>query len=235
MIKRLLPVLILFMLPLQAAALFDTATDLYNKGDYLGAAAIYEARIESADVRGQNNPFLFYNLGNSYFKAGDIDRAILNYYRAFNILPRDRNIRGNLAFAMASTGQSLAPEGMPDIVFNLYHYFSITELKGLLWLAVWLFAAALCVYIFTRRKRVLIAAAIALIFFGTWYLMRLPAASERKAVVIMPRAEVRSGPGDSFPVSLSLPRAYIVVITDAKGDFAEVSGGWILKKSIEEI
>jgi len=226
MIKRFLFIFI-FLLPLSAGP------QLYDSGDYLGAAAQYEAQIKSG--RGQSNPFLYYNLGNSYFKAGEIDKAIINFYRAFNILPRDRDIRGNLAFALASTGQRLAPEGMPAIAFNLYHFFSITELKGIVWLAVWLFAGTLCVYPFTRRKRMLFIAGAVLIFFGAWYLMRLPEAGQRKAVVIVPRAEVRSGPGDSFPVSLSLPRAYIVVITDTKGDFAEVAGGWVLKKSIEEI
>jgi len=222
-----------FILLLPACAF----ANLYDSGDYHGAAAQYEAQIKLAQAAGQNNAFLYYNLGNSYFKAGEIDKAILNFYRAFNLLPRDSDIRGNLAFALASTGQQLGPEGPAAIAFNLYHYLSIKELKGITWLLVWLFAGALGVYAFTRYKdkRALFAVGALLLVFSAWYLMRLPAANERKAVVVVPRAEVRSGPGENFPVNLNLPRAYIVVITDAKGDFAEVSGGWVLRKSIEEI
>ena len=49
----------------------------YIKDDYATAIQIYESLLkngESADV--------YYNLGNSYYKAGEIAKAVLNYERA---------------------------------------------------------------------------------------------------------------------------------------------------------
>ena len=49
----------------------------YIKEDYAAAIQIYEALLkngEAADV--------YYNLGNSYYKIGEIAKAVLNYERA---------------------------------------------------------------------------------------------------------------------------------------------------------
>ena len=46
---------------------------------------------ESADI--------YYNLGNSYYKIGDIAKAILNYERALILKPANKDIRSNLEIA----------------------------------------------------------------------------------------------------------------------------------------
>jgi tetratricopeptide (TPR) repeat protein len=243
--RSLLLTAALTLLPLFAGAQsFDAAAEAYNAGDYLGAALKYEEQIKSQPA-GYQNPYLYYNLANSYFKAGDPDKAVVNYYRAFNLLPRDKDIRSNLTFALDSTGQRLVPEGVPQTAFNIYYYLSVTELKGMLWAGVWFFALCLCVYAFTAGRGAaragLIFAGVFLALCALWYFARLPAASAVMAVSAAARLEVRSGPGENFPVSLSLPRAYLVKITDAKGDWAEIeinpgnATGWVLKKQIEEI
>ncbi|MDR0952579.1 MAG: hypothetical protein LBM71_00050 [Elusimicrobiota bacterium] len=248
--KNLAPLILffslLFALPPKAVAQQPKTADAqssYDNGSYITAAELYENQIAAGDT---SNPYLYYNLANSYFKAGDPDKAIINYYRAFKLLPRDKDIRGNLAFALADTGQRLTPEGVPATAFNLYHFFSLGELKGLMWAGLWLFAFALMFFVLSDRKvlgkKLLIIAAILTVFFGGWHLLRLPSESKRLAVVVAPRAEVRSGPGDSFVVSLNVPRAHLVSIIDSKGDWAQVEvnsqaqgSGWVLKNTIEEI
>lgn len=42
---------------------------------------------------------LFYNLGNAYFKAGELGRAVLNYNRAQKLMPYDKDVTYNLAVA----------------------------------------------------------------------------------------------------------------------------------------
>ena len=57
----------------------------YIKEDYAAAIQIYEALLkngEAADV--------YYNLGNSYYKIGEIAKAVLNYERALLITTRKR-------------------------------------------------------------------------------------------------------------------------------------------------
>ncbi|MDR1123202.1 MAG: tetratricopeptide repeat protein [Elusimicrobiota bacterium] len=240
---KILPLLIIFLLA--HFCVYAQAAELYNKGDYGGAAAKYEELLETAPD-GRENPYLYYNLANSYFKAGEPDKAVINYYRAFNILPRDKDIKRNLAFALNAAGQRLAPEGVPPAAFDIYYWFSMGELKGLLWFFAWFFALALCAYAFLPRKKwflkILFLSGACIVLCGLWYFARLRDAGLRRAVATAPRAEVRSGPGENFPVSLSLPRAYLVIITDTKGDWAEVeapaaqnASGWVLKTQIEEI
>ncbi len=54
------------------------ANDLYSKGDYKAAAEEYENIIAAKSVA----PELYYNLGNAYYKSGEIGHAILNYERS---------------------------------------------------------------------------------------------------------------------------------------------------------
>ena len=235
--------LLLLALPLCAEekAAERSAAEKYNSGDYLGAVELYQQEAE-ADP---GNPYVLYNLANSYFKSGDGDKALVYYFRAFKILPRDADIRHNLSFALQSTGQKLVPDGIPDMAFNLYHYYSLAELKGLCALFAWLSAILLMIYLFGGKNgkvkgAVLICGGI-FILLGIWLLARYPSDTQRVAVVTVPRAELRSGPGDNFPVSVTVPRAHLLLIEDGKGEWDKVSikdtnsSGWVLNKSIEEI
>ena len=237
--KRLLLLIILFM-PCAATAA-QSAQELYDKGDYSAAIAEYK----NMAAQDKENPYILYNLGNSHFKAGETDKAIINYYRAWQILPRDKDIQANLAFALNSTGQKFIPEGVPRAVFNLYHYFSLRELRGVFWGFAWVFAVLFAFYFLTGKKafvkKALILNTVLLVLACVWYFSMMPSQALSRAVVVVPRAEVRSGPGDNFPVSLSIPRAHIVTVTDTKGGWAAVeagrerTSGWVLKTSIEEI
>ena len=81
----------------------------YVKNDYASAIQIYEALLkgEAAEV--------YYNLGNSYYKAGDIAKAILNYERALLIQPGNADIRANLEIARAKTIDKVIP--VPEVFF----------------------------------------------------------------------------------------------------------------------
>jgi tetratricopeptide (TPR) repeat protein len=74
------------------AALFAAGNAAYEAGAYVDAIDRYQqtasAGIENAD--------LFYNLGNAYFKTGDLGRAVLWYERALRLEPRSNDVRANL-------------------------------------------------------------------------------------------------------------------------------------------
>ena len=80
-------------LPLYAST-FAQANDFYQQSDYEQAAQLYEqcvAQSPSADA--------YYNLGNAYFKQGNLSHAILAYERSLRLNPRDKDCKHNLAFA----------------------------------------------------------------------------------------------------------------------------------------
>ncbi len=232
---------LLFSLCCFAQEQTKTAQDLFNEGNYLGAVAEYQKLIDS----GNKNSYAYYNLANSYFKAGDLDKAIVNYYRAFRLNPRDRDIINNLSFALKKTGQTLIPESMPKSVFLLYNYFSLSEIKGLAFICLWLVAISFTFFVSFKYRpfllKILIVNLCLLIFFTGYYFFRSKQDLQELAVVVAPRAELRSGPSENFPVALNVPRAQLLKVNDKKGNWLEVttdSGNtftWVQKKYIEII
>lgn len=93
------------------------ADSAYIRNDFTTAIQIYEMILrtgESADI--------YYNLGNSYYKIGDIAKAILNYERALILKPANKDIRSNLEIARAKT---------VDKVTDVPELFFITWLKSI--------------------------------------------------------------------------------------------------------
>lgn len=70
------------------------ANQLYKQGQYGDAAKLYENVLTKGVA-----PELYYNLGNSYFKADEIGLAILNYERALRLDPGYDDARYNLKIA----------------------------------------------------------------------------------------------------------------------------------------
>ncbi len=217
------------------------AQKAYNQGDYLQAAQIYNAQLKETP---KPSAALYYNLANSYYKLGLTPKALANYYKAWRLNPRDNDIRHNLIFVMAQNAQNLIPTDVPASAFNLFFYLSIIELEGLLWLLGWLFVIVLIIFLITNNKKikqVLILLGIGIILIGAWYCARLPFDTKPLAVVNKKQAEVRSGPGENFPVNLSVPRNHIVQIKDKKDTWAQIlipsenTQGWVLKEDLEEI
>ena len=72
------------------------ANQQYADGNYAEAAQIYEEMIAV-----QPNAEVYYNLGNAYFKQGELAQAILAYERCLRLDPRNKDAKYNLAFAQS--------------------------------------------------------------------------------------------------------------------------------------
>lgn len=77
----------------------------YQDGDYRAAIESYEAVLEA----GFRSAGLEYNLGNAYFKAGELGRAILHWERGLELSPSDPDIRANLELARSLTVDAVEP------------------------------------------------------------------------------------------------------------------------------
>ncbi|MFD2146620.1 tetratricopeptide repeat protein [Mucilaginibacter antarcticus] len=71
----------------------------YAKGQYKEAIASYQSVING----GQQSAALFYNLGNAYFKSGELPSAILYFEKARLLSPGDEDINHNIRFASTRT------------------------------------------------------------------------------------------------------------------------------------
>lgn len=76
---------------LNTAQLADSA---YNKEDYQLAVELYNQAL----AENGRNANLYYNLGNAWYRRGNIAQAILNYERALRVDPSFSDARTNLNF-----------------------------------------------------------------------------------------------------------------------------------------
>ena len=239
--KRLLPLLLIALLVAKAAASeqqLSQAEELYRLGKFSAALGTYEEIVKNHP----KDPFLYYNIGNCYFKMGSKGLAAANYYRAFELAPRDEDIRHNLALVLAQSGEKFVPAGVPVVLHRAFFALSLAELKGLVYLLFWGLCFLVLVGVLRRRWNwyTTLVLFIFLVCAG-WLYTRERLSQEERAVIAAPVAEIRSGPGTNFPASASAAQGHLVVIEDAKDMWYEVIlkskgiKGWIEKNAVEKI
>ena len=214
------------------------AEQYYSQGKFSAALNLYEDELKTAP----NNPYVYYNIGNCYFKMGSMGLAVANYYRAFKLAPRDADIRHNLNLALENAGEHLVPRGMPEVLHKLFFLLSYSELKGVAMVCLGIFSLLLCVWLIQRRwaKAVWIGL-LAFVISGAWLYLRRGQEMQSLAVVATPTAELRSGPGTNFPASANLTHGHLVILQDSRNNWNEVVvksqgiQGWIKSESIEKI
>jgi len=89
-----------------AEELYFEANRAYKEDRYPEAIDGYLQLIGQGYVNGH----LYYNLGNAYFRAGQIGRAILNYKRARLLIPRDADLNFNLHYALDQTQDAISAD-----------------------------------------------------------------------------------------------------------------------------
>lgn len=86
-------------------AAFERGNRLYQENEFAGAVEAYEEVLEA----GYESVELLYNLGNAYFKTGNLGRSILSWERALRLRPRDPDARANLELARSLTADEIEP------------------------------------------------------------------------------------------------------------------------------
>lgn len=219
----------------------------YIKEDYATAAQIYEGLLsdgESADV--------YYNLGNSYYKLGEIAKSILNYERALLLQPGNGDIRANLEVARAKAIDKV--ELVPEIFFISWvkSLINIMSVDAWAWWGIvsfLFFIVALYLFIFSKQvvlKKIGFTASIVLLMITVCANIF---ASEQKehlvnrtsAIVMNPSVTVRSTPSESGTSLFILHEGRKVSIKDkSMREWTEISledgkVGWVPASSIEVI
>lgn len=220
------------------AADLQSAEELYRQGRFATALTEYEQLLQSYP----NDPNLYYNIGNCYFKMGSIGLATANYYRAFRLNPLDEDIRHNLALVLQQSGERLVPSGMPEILHKAFFGLTETELRGLLFVVFWLCCAVAGSWFIKRRwGKVALGTCVLLLLMVGWYAWRHYLEETPLAVVASPVAELRSGPGESFPASANIAQGHLLLLQDTKDQWQQVVvkaqgiKGWMKKDSLEKI
>ena len=215
-----------------SAELYDKAIELYESV-LLNYGKSYE---------------LYYNLGNSYYKAGKVAHAILNYERALLISPGDSDIRFNLEMAKLQTVDKIEP--LQEFFLNKW----VRSVRNLIGVDSWATLGIVCFVLFI--------CCLVLYFFSKWMSLKKTgfylgvvlfvivifanvfAHSQKKelvtrsgAIVFAPTVTVKSSPDNSGTDLFLLHEGTKVFIRLSVGDWNEIvledgNIGWVNKKDI---
>ena len=92
--------------------LWDKANTAYINAKYNDAITLYDSILNE----GYSSHELYYNLGNSYFKRGEIGDAILYYSKAEVLVPTDDDTRHNLAVVSNYVKDKIEP--IPELFLS---------------------------------------------------------------------------------------------------------------------
>lgn len=221
---------------------FVRANEYYSAKSYDSALAVYQA-IERTGVESAE---LNFNIGNCYFKSGDIGRAVVYYLRAKRLNPSDDDINANLSFAKGFSriqmeGVELNPvrtfiEGILDpLTLNLLGWIAsgcfilfvllLLSRFGLGWTVVSRSAIVFSVIL-------LVGSALSTTFkYRNDYLTK-------RGVVVSEDAPVLSEPTAQAQTELHGSPGLVVEILGASGDYYNVlfenkRRGWVAKGHLE--
>jgi tetratricopeptide (TPR) repeat protein len=245
-------IIILFLLTvtawsISAQEIIQQANEAYTQGEFTQAIELYQKAIEengiSADV--------YYNIGNSYYRANKIASAILYYERALLLSPGDKDIQFNLEIARLKTVDKIAPVGeffLTDWYNAVQNLFNTNRWSSIAWSCFILFVLGLTLFFFSRKiflKKLGFYAGLTL--FVLTILANIFAFSQKKkltdrntAIIFTPTVNIKSSPDNSGTDLFILHEGTKVDVKSQLGDWNEIETadgnvGWIKKEEIEII
>lgn len=113
-INRILGLLLLTLVVFSPARGFAAALSLTERGDSAYEAdnfVLAEQLYISALEKHGTSPSLYYNIGNAYYRQGNLGMAVVNYERALKLDPTDEDARANLEFVQGKLADKQFDDG----------------------------------------------------------------------------------------------------------------------------
>lgn len=175
----------------------------YQKDNFTAAEKFYLDAIK----HGGTSPAVFYNLGNTYYRLGNLGKAVVNYERALKLDPSDTDARENLEFVQGKLTDRQIDDGsiMTNIWNNMVEWYKADTWA---WIAILLFAVFIgcaAVYLFCEavivRKASFFGGIIVFLFTVVAVLISFSAANRVKstdyAIILPPAAQLSTSPREA--------------------------------------
>ena len=227
---------------------YQEGNRLYQESDFEDALASYLRLVEAGFESGE----VYYNIGNTYFKLGELAQAILYYERARRLLPGDEDVQVNLDLARSLTVDEIEP--LPRFwLFSAVEWW-VGLLPRTLLIAVvavsYLVGTGAVLLLILKRGvqvaawggRIALASGVVFLLFGLNLAVReFELGRAQEAVVFQPRVDVMSAPLDDETLTLfTVHEGTKVRIDRLSEEWAEVAledgrVGWVPVGVLETI
>lgn len=250
--RRILLTFFLFPLAIGSTAeperLFEQGVQFYQVGQFTEALNAFQQIPDSGAEAGP----VYYNLGNCYYKLGEIGRAILNYERAARLMPGDEDVRFNLGLANQSIVDQI--EAQEDFILirlwrGFLYLFSapvfLAMLGGVYVLTVLFIILRLLprnAAIRAASGRLAVLCGMFFLILGLSYLARVQDSKNRvEAVILAEKVDVMSAPlAQGGTEVFVLHEGTKVRLDREQGEWVEIilpdrKVGWVKKEVLEVI
>ena len=227
--------------PLHAATLAE-ANAKYQSGDFKAAAALYEEMAKG----GKGSGAVYYDLGNAYFRLGMKGKALINFRRGFERLPRDPDARWNLDLVRGTVpDRSGAFEGnwVLSLGVKAAEFFTMDEICAAITAALAVFLLLVILSVYAPRLGLLpqmIQGSVMMFLFAaaTLFAFKWVDLKDPRAVVLDKEVYARYGPSERETKAFLLREGAEVKLLDESKGWLYVSlggknPGWIPKGSCE--
>jgi tetratricopeptide (TPR) repeat protein len=223
------------------------ANSLYKKADYQGAAMLYEDIATRYGI----SPELYYNIGNAYFKAGEVGRSILNYERALRLAPNYDDAKANLELAQTKVVDNIVQVPPFFVKRWIDSFIKLLSVDQWYTISVVVFVITLLCFLYFIFGNNLLIRRIA--FYGAFILLvvaiisgvfgltrRSDLHNHNQAIIMAGTVVIKSSPDKSGTDLFQLHEGTKVSIKSNLDEWTEIvvgngNIGWLETKAIEKI
>lgn len=219
--------------------LFFQANKAYEAEQFKEAVENYEKILAQNFVNGH----VLFNLGNAYFRQGEVGKAIFTYRRAKTYLPRDADLNSNLRYARENVKDELIPPKSYPFLRKICFWYDRLNTRELLFLALILNAALWTIFmirIFYWPEMLRWVSGLTLILTllaAGSLLARFWGHFTEEGVVLAETLPVRSGHGASYTIRFELHAGAEFIVENEEEAWVQIrlsngERGWVEKKDV---
>ncbi|HET6243666.1 MAG: tetratricopeptide repeat protein [Bacteroidetes bacterium] len=227
--------------------LFEQANKAYSEGDFNLAYKKYKEIVN----QGYQNEALYFNLGNAYYKSGEIPLAILFYEKALKLNPASEDAIINLKLSNQKIVDKIEPLPELNVVKWWKNLLFSKKADDWGWLAIQAMFIAMLMFVgFVIANNTLLKKAgffcgvflfaVSILFFVFGNQQKNFLNNQAYAIVFSPSLTVRSAPHNSGTKLFLIHEGAKVQVLDELSDWKKISipngsMGWVKSDAMEKI
>jgi len=227
------------------ATVFAQANEQYAAGHYAEAAALYEQVVAESPAA-----VAYYNLGNAYFKNGELSQSILAYERSLRLDPMNKDARYNLRFAQSRITDDISDNQAFFLSTFLANVRNLLRQSTWVWISLLTFLLCMAMILLfllsgnTAVKKTGFSMAVITLVLSLCSLAAARSLDRRdtlreEAVITQGIVNAKASPDRSGTELFTLHEGTKVRITETLGEWCNVTvgnyQGWIQLQNLERI